>query len=77
MKDKIMKALEKVIDPETGINVVKMGMIKSIQINGGNAKIKFTPTTPLCPMIGYLVDQINQAAESVKGIKKVDVEVGH
>ena len=76
MKDKIMKALEKVIDPETGINVVKMGMIKSIQINGGNAKIKFTPTTPLCPMIGYLVDQIKQAAKSVKGIKKVDVEVG-
>ena len=75
MKDKIMKALEGVIDPETGIDVVKMGMIKFVEVKEGNAKIKFTPTTPFCPMIGYLTDQIKQAAKSVKGIKEVEVEV--
>jgi len=77
MKDKITKALEKVIDPETGIDVVKMGMIKSVEAKGKNVKIKFTPTTPFCPMIGYLVEQIKQAAKAVKGIKEVEVEVGY
>lgn len=70
-----MKALEKTIDPETGVDVVKMGMIKEVEVKNGNAKIKFTPTTPFCPMIGYLTEQIKQAVETVKGIKKVEVEV--
>ena len=75
MKEKIMKALEKAIDPETGVDVVKMGMIKEVEVKGKDVKIKFTPTTPFCPMIGYLTEQIKQAAKTVKGIKKVEVEV--
>lgn len=74
MKEKIMKALGKVIDPETGIDVVKMGMIKSVEEKSGNVKIKFQPTTPFCPMIGYLSENIEKAAK-LKGIKKVEVEV--
>jgi len=75
MKEKIMAALKKTIDPETGIDVVTMKMIKSVVEKNGNVKIKFKPTTPFCPMIGYLTEQIEQAAKSVKGIKKVEVEV--
>jgi len=75
-KKTIMKALEKAIDPETQVDVVRMGMIKGVEIKGENVKIKFTPTTPFCPMIGYLVNEIKQAAKTVKGIKKVEVEVG-
>lgn len=74
MKEKIMKALEKVIDPETGIDVVSMRMIKSVEVKAGNVKIKFRPTTPFCPMIGYLVENMEKAAK-IKGIKKVDIAV--
>lgn len=75
MKKKIMKALEKIIDPETGIDVVTMRMIKSIAVKRGNVKIKFTPTSPFCPMIGYLTEQIKKATKAVKGINEVEVEV--
>jgi len=76
MEEKVIKALKKVIDPETGIDVVTMKMIKSAKTDSkGNLKIKFQPTTPFCPMIGYLTEQIEQAAKSVTGIKKVEVEV--
>jgi len=71
----IMKALEKAIDPETRIDVVNMGMIKGVEVKGKDVKIKFTPSTPFCPMIGYLVNQIKQAVKTVKDVKKVDVEV--
>ena len=56
MKQKILKMLENVIDPETGINVVEMGMIKGIKIKDKkNVEIVFTPTSPFCPMMGYLL----------------------
>lgn len=74
-KKEILKALKKAIDPETGIDVVTMGMIKDVKIDKNNVKIRFTPTTPFCPMIGYLVEQIKSAAETVKEVKKVEVEV--
>ncbi len=72
-----MKALkEKAIDPETGIDVVRMGMIKKVEVDKDkNVKIKFTPTTPFCPMIGYLTQQIEQAVKTVKEVKKVKVDV--
>lgn len=75
MKDKILKALESVIDPHIGINVVEMGMIEDIKVNGKNATISFKPTTPMCPMISHLTNRIKQAAESVKGIEKAEVKV--
>jgi len=75
MKEKILKALKKAIDPETGIDVVSMGMIKEIEIKGKDVKIKFKPTTPFCPMISYLTEEIRQNVKKIKGIEKVEVEV--
>jgi len=74
-KQEIMKALKKAIDPETGVDVVTMGMIKNVEIKKSSVKIKFQPTTPFCPMIGYLVEIIEKAAKEVKTVKKVEVEV--
>ncbi|MEM7825688.1 MAG: iron-sulfur cluster assembly protein [Candidatus Aenigmatarchaeota archaeon] len=73
MKEKILKALKNVIDPETGLDVVSMGMIKEIEIKGKDVKIVFTPTSPFCPMVNYLTEQIKQKAKKVKGIGKVEV----
>lgn len=71
-KQRIMKVLkEKAIDPETGIDVVRMGMIKGVEVKGADVKIKFKPTTPFCPVIGYLVEEIEKAAKTVKGVKEV------
>lgn len=75
MRDKIMKALENVIDPETGLSVVEMGMIRDIKISENNVEILFAPTTPLCPMLSYLINEIKQAAKSIEGVKEVEVKV--
>ena len=75
-KQSVMKALKHAIDPETGIDVVTMKMIKAVAIDSaGNVKIKFQPTTPFCPMISYLVEQIEQAAKKIKCVGKIEVEV--
>jgi len=75
MKEKIMKELETVIDPEIGVDIVRMGMIKDVKVDGKNITIKFQPTTPFCPMISYLVENIEQAVKRIKGVNKVKVEV--
>jgi len=71
--EQIREKLRGVIDPETGVSVVDMGMIKEIAVEGNRAKIAFRPTIPGCPLISYLVREIKSAAEKV--VKEVEVQV--
>jgi metal-sulfur cluster biosynthetic enzyme len=75
MEKKVLAALKKAIDPETGIDVVTMKMIKDVEVKNNIAKIRFTPTTPFCPLISTLSAEIRQAALTVKGLKDAEVEV--
>lgn len=74
-KKQIIEALKEVIDPEIGISLVEMDLIRDILIEGDRVKIKMTLTTPGCPLASYLADQVKKKVESLKGIKKVEVEI--
>jgi ATP-binding protein involved in chromosome partitioning len=73
---RILQALEEVIDPDLGISIVAMGMIKDIQIDG--AKVAFTCelTTPACPLKAHIESDIRQTlARAVPEITSVDVKM--
>ncbi len=76
-KEKIEKKLKEIIDPHTGVDIVSMGLIKKIEVNGKNAKIVFTPTTPYCPITAFFLEEIKKKAESLKEISKAEVELGY
>ncbi len=50
-----LRALRGVIDPETGIDVVRMGMVRAIDIEENVAHVALTPTTAGCPLASWLV----------------------
>ena len=76
MDKKIEDTLKKVIDPHTGINIVDMGLIKSVEMEKDKVKVKFVPTTPFCPMVHHLVSEIEEAVKSA-GFKNIEVELGY
>ena len=61
----ILDALRTVVDPELGMDVVELALIKQIVIGKESAEIKMVLTTPFCPYAGSMVQQIQDAAESV------------
>lgn len=73
LEKKVREALEKVIDPETGMSVVEMGCIKSVHEKNGEVIIEFIPTSPFCPIAFYLASSIKETAEKVEGVKSVKV----
>ncbi|MGC8939516.1 MAG: metal-sulfur cluster assembly factor [Candidatus Bathyarchaeia archaeon] len=75
LKVEIEKALKKVVDPEIGSNLVDLGMIKKVTVENGVARIEMVLTTPLCPLMNVLPNQVKMAAEEVKGVKKAEVAV--
>jgi serine O-acetyltransferase len=69
----VRDALKEVIDPEMGISIVELGLVKEIGIENGDVEIRMVLTTPTCPLAGYLVEQIRRRLRSIAGVKRVEV----
>ncbi len=73
--DKIMTALQGVEDPELLIDVVNLGLIYGIDIEGDHATIKMTLTIVGCPLSTYLQNAIEKAVLSVPEINTCDIKL--
>jgi len=61
----ILDALRSVVDPEIGMNVVELALIKQIILGTGETEVKMILTTPFCPYAGSMIAQVKEQAESV------------
>ena len=61
----VLDALRAVVDPEIGMNVVELALIKQIILGKDESEIKMILTTPFCPYAGSLIQQVKEQAESV------------
>src|SRR3972149_5225058 len=61
----ILDALRAVVDPEIGMNVVELALIRQILLGPNETEIKMILTTPFCPYAGSMIQQIREQAETV------------
>ena len=61
----LLDALRAVVDPEIGMNVVELALIKQILLGPDSTEIKMILTTPFCPYAGSMIAQVKEQAESV------------
>ncbi len=73
--EQIEGQLRQVYDPELGVNLVDLGLIYDIQMDGPAVRIVMTLTTQGCPMHAALTPAVEAAVLAVPGVKSVDVEV--
>ena len=74
-KELIYQSLKDVIDPELGKNLVEINLIREINIEDKNVFIKMTLTTPFCPLVNYLVQQVKEKVAGLDGVEQVDVQL--
>ena len=61
----ILDALRAVVDPEIGMNVVELALIKQIVQTPEQTEVKMILTTPFCPYAGAMIQQVKEQVESV------------
>lgn len=72
----IREVLKEVYDPELHYNIVDLGLVYDIDVDGeGKVHILCTLTTPACPIGPLIIDQIQENVNLVPGVRDVDVEL--
>jgi metal-sulfur cluster biosynthetic enzyme len=60
----LIEELKKVMDPEIGLNVLELGLVRNVAILNGEAKMVMIMTTPFCPYAPALLETTRQQAEA-------------
>lgn len=64
-RELVYSALQGVIDPEVGINIVDLGLVYQVNIGPERVEVTMTLTTPACPMGSHMVDEAQEAVQNM------------
>lgn len=72
----ITELLREIIDPEVGINIVDLGLLRGVTVTPDHVvRVVTTLTTPACPLGPYITEQIEDLLSQVTTVTGVEVEV--
>ena len=75
MKERIYDEISTIVDPEVGFDIVSLGLIYDVSVNGDKAKITMTLSTRSCPLHELILGWVNDAVLRVEGIKECDIDL--
>lgn len=72
--EKILEVLGTVMDPDLNMDIVSLGMISDVQVDGSKVKFKLTLTTPACPVKEKLEQECRDKVAALAGVEEVEME---
>ena len=76
LKEKVIKEIKKVYDPEIPVNIYELGLIYKIEIDKKNVvNVDMALTSPNCPVAESLPKQVKEYILSVKGVSDVKLNL--
>jgi metal-sulfur cluster biosynthetic enzyme len=74
-EDEVREALRSVMDPEIGLNVIELGLIREVEVKEDSAHVVMILTTPFCPYGPQLMELTRRTAEGVAKVPTT-IEMG-
>lgn len=74
-EDGLREALRSVIDPEIGMNIIELGLLRDMDIQEDRAHITMIMTTPFCPYAPQLLEQTRRTSQDYLGVPTT-IEMG-
>ena len=75
IREQIINEIKKIYDPEIPVNIWDLGLIYDISVSDKNIEIEMTFTSPTCPMMEDILNQVRTNIESVADGRVVDVKL--
>jgi metal-sulfur cluster biosynthetic enzyme len=74
LRERVVQALHRVIDPEMALDVVELGLVYSVHATAAAARVRVTMTSAACPVSELIVDDIGEVLRAELG-SGADVQV--
>jgi metal-sulfur cluster biosynthetic enzyme len=74
-KGEVVDALRAVEDPELGMDIVELGLLYDVEVEGPRVKVIHTLTSMGCPVGPMIQENIDQIARSMPDVEDVEVEL--
>jgi len=74
-EDQVKLALRRVKDPDLQLNIIDLGLVYGIAVDGSTVKIDMTLTSPACPSGPELMTNAENEVKSLPGVEKVEVNL--
>lgn len=76
LKENIYGALETVVDPELGVDIVNLGLVYDVDMDEeGHTEVKMTLTSMGCPLAATIVQQVKSALDDIPEVKSTEVNI--
>src|SRR2546423_4727379 len=74
-EDQVKLALRRVKDPDLQLNIIDLGLVYAIAVDGSTVKVDMTLTSPACPSGPELMTNAESEVKSLPGVEKVEVNL--
>ncbi|RPI24507.1 MAG: MRP family ATP-binding protein, partial [Actinobacteria bacterium] len=74
-REAVLGALRNVIDPELGADIVELGMVTGVSVNGSTVDVGIALTVASCPMRGQIEADVRRRVGALSGVDRVEVTV--
>jgi metal-sulfur cluster biosynthetic enzyme len=74
-EDAARTALRQVKDPELDMNIIDLGLVYDVEVDGGDVRVKMTLTSPGCPAGPMITNDVYKNVRALAGVTDVDVEI--
>lgn len=74
-EDQVREALKQIEDPEVGLNIVDLGLVYDIEIEGTSVHVRMTLTSPGCPVGPQLLNGSRMVVQELEGVEQAEVEL--
>jgi metal-sulfur cluster biosynthetic enzyme len=73
--DQVKMALRKVKDPELNLNIVDLGLVYEIMVDGSDVQVDMTLTSPGCPAGPQIMTDVERAVKALPGVANVNINL--
>ncbi|HEY1232809.1 MAG TPA: iron-sulfur cluster assembly protein [Candidatus Binatia bacterium] len=74
-KEQVYEALQECYDPEIPVNIVDLGLVYDVEIDGGKVGVKMTLTAPGCGMGTMIASDAKQRIMALEGVEDASVDL--
>jgi metal-sulfur cluster biosynthetic enzyme len=74
-EEQAREALKQVEDPELGLNIVDLGLVYDVEVDGTTINVRMTLTSPGCPVGPQILNGSKMVLQDLEGVEDVNVEL--